>query len=278
MALPARDRRRLKAVATDKAEEEAAARKNPYEDYYMAGRIKAPENVNATTAGGITKTNWDLEIRKRYLQPLFSETLEFPDPATIHARIVPICYEEAVTSGCSMQCAEYVGMAAETYVKGMISEVFDRVRSNGPRYENSASGGILTSAYKKKIAREEEEVKAGKLRRTRDDDLLPCEAQAAYSRKPISMADLQLTSRVGPLPWDQTPLIGWSITNASAGLDYEDWHASQLQSQTLSNGHVEKTEDAMDVDSSDNYGWEGAGSHDKSALESVLAECLAVSV
>ncbi|KAK5043276.1 hypothetical protein LTR13_001047 [Exophiala sideris] len=278
MALPARDRRRLKAVANDKAEEEAAARKNPYEDYYTAGRIKAPETATTTTAAGITKTNWDLEIRKRYLQPLFSETLEFPDSSTIHGRIVPICYEEAVASGCSMQCAEYVGIAAETYLKSVISEVFDRVRSDGPRYDNSASGGILTSAYKKKIAREEEEVKAGKLSKTRDDDLLPCEAQAAYSRKPISMADLQLTSRVGPLPWDQTPLIGWTITNASAGHDYDEWHASRGEPQAVTNGHVEKMEDAMDVDSSDNYGWEGAGSHDTSALESVLADCLAVSV
>jgi len=283
MALPARDRRRLKTVINDK-DEDATAKRNPYEDAYMVGRIKAPENVmtNASVAGGITKTNWDLEIRKRYLQPLFCETLEFPDPATIHARIVPICYEEAVASGCSIQCAEYVGLAAETYLKGVLGEVFDRVRSNGPRYaENSANGGIMTSRYKKIIEKEEAEVHSGRLMRTRDDDLLPCEAAAAYSRRLIGISDLQLASQVGPKPWNQMPLVGWTIENASAGYDHEEWHA-RTQAGEYANGighMVEKNEDAMDVDANpDNYGWEGAGAQDRSGLESVLKDCLAVGV
>lgn len=275
MALPARDRRRLKTVANDKAEEETAARRNPYEDYHAAGRIKAPEATTGS-ASGLTRTNWDLEIRKRYLQPLFAETLEFPDQSTIHARMVPICYEEAVPSGCSVQCADLVGLGAETYLKRILSELFDRTRSNGPRYENSHGGGILTASHQQKLAREEADVRVGKLRKTRDDDILPCEAQAAHSRRPLGMTDLQLTTQVGPLPWNGTPLIGWTISNASAGYDYEDWYEGQ--EHTTSNGHVEKSEDAMDIDNSDNYGWEGAGSEDRSGLESVLADCLAISV
>lgn len=275
MALPPRDRRRLKAVATDKAEEEAAARKNLYEEYHQASRIKAPETATAT-AGGLTKTNWDLEIRKRYLQPLFSETVEFPDTSTIHARIVPICYEESVASGCSVQCAELVGVAAETFLKGVLSEVFNRTRSNGPRFEHNAGGGILTTSFKKKLAREEGDFKNGKLQRTRDDDLLPCEAEAAYNRRPIAMTDLQLTGQVGPLPWNGMPLIGINVSNASAGFDHEDWLAAQ--EPVTSNGHIESTEDSMDVDSTDNYGWEGAGGQDRTGLEAVLADCLAISV
>jgi transcriptional coactivator HFI1/ADA1 len=284
MALSARDRRRLKAVANDKVEEEAAARRNPYEEYYMAARIKAPETAAAAgAAGGLTKTNWDLEIRKKYLQPLFSETLEFPDSTTIHARIVPICYEEAVAAGCSMQCADLVGLAAEIYLKGILSETFDRTRSNGPRYENSAAGGILTSSYKKKIAREEAEVKLGKLARTRDDDLLPCEAEAAYSRRPLGMADLQLTTNVGPSPWNAMPLIGVTVSQATTAYDYDEWYSSQQEhAAAASNGDAGgKLEDSMDVDDKDNnenYGWEGAGAQDRSGLESVLADCLAISV
>ncbi|KAJ9627373.1 uncharacterized protein PV06_07245 [Exophiala oligosperma] len=288
MSLPARDRRRLKAATNDKEEEaaSAAAKRNQYEESYMTGRIQAPENVSAggTVAGGITKTNWEMEIRKRYMQPLFAETLEFPDPNTIHARIVPLCYEEGVASGCSLQCAEYVAISAENYIKSMIGEVFDRVRSNGPRYdENSANGGILTSRYKRAIDREETEVKMGKLSRTRDDELLPCEAAAAYSRRPIGMPDLQLARATGPIPWNQMPLVDWTIGNASAGYDYEEWQA-KLQEMSIGsgkeNGHItghilDKLEDGMDLDgANDNYGWEGAGEDERVGLQNVLADCL----
>ncbi|KIX03939.1 uncharacterized protein Z518_07492 [Rhinocladiella mackenziei CBS 650.93] len=275
MALPPRDRRRLKNVANDKADEEAATRKNIYEEYYQAGRIKAPETASGS-AGGLTKTNWDLEIRKRYLQPLFSETLEFPEPPAIHARIVPICYEESIASGCSMQCAELVGTSAEIFLKGVLSEVFNRTRSNGPRYEHNAGGGVLTSSYKKRIAREEAEIKIGKLQRTRDDDLLPCEAQEAYARRPIGMTDLQLTTQVGPSPWNGMPFIGMTVSTASAGFDYEEWQSRQ--EQVTSNGHVDPKEDHMDVDNTDNCGWEGARPQDKAGLQAVLADCLAIRV
>lgn len=275
MALPPRERRRFKAVATDKAEEEAAARKNLYEDYYQAGRIRVPEAAVGPAAGLTTKTNWDLEIRKRYVQPLFAETLEFPDTTTLHARIVPICYEEAISSGCSTQCADLVGIASEMFLKNILSEVFNRTRSNGPRYENSAGGGILTTSHKKKIEREEADVKAGKLQRTRDDDMLPCEAQAAYSRRLIGMVDLQLSSQVGPLPWNGSPVIAWNVNNASTGYDYDEWYAEQEPATT--NGHVDDS-DAMDIDNADNYGWEGAGAQDRPRLDSVLADCLAIPV
>ncbi|KAK5056676.1 hypothetical protein LTR84_012208 [Exophiala bonariae] len=275
MALPPRERRRFKGVANDKAEEEAAARRNQYEDYYQAGRIRVPESTAGPATGLTTKTNWDLEIRKRYVQPLFAETLEFPDANTLHARMVPICYEEAIASGCSTQCADLVGIASEMYLKNILSEVFNRTRSNGPRYENSAGGGILTTSYKRKIEREEAEVKAGKLQRTRDDDMLPCEAQAAYSRRPLAMVDLQLSSQVGPLPWNGSPVIAWNINNASAGYDYDEWYTEQ--DQVMTNGHVDDP-DALDIDNADNYGWEGAGAQDRPRLDSVLADCLAIPV
>ncbi|ETI20597.1 hypothetical protein G647_08635 [Cladophialophora carrionii CBS 160.54] len=277
MALPARERRRLKAVAGDKAEEETAVRRNPYEEYYNAGRIKAPEpGAVAGAAGGLTKTNWDLEIRKRYLQPLSLETLEFPDTNSIHARMVPICYEESVAQGCSVQCAELVNVAAEAYLKGVLSEVFNRTRSNGPRYNHSAGEGIMTKSYKKKVVFEEAEFEAGRLQKTRDDNLLPIEAQTAYARRPMGMPELQLTGQVGPLPWNSNPLLGFSITNASADYDYDQWLMERGPTKgKLTNGYTQPVDDPMDADnSSDNYGWEGVGSHDRTGLQSVLADCL----
>ncbi len=277
MSLPARDRRRLKGVANDKAEEEAAARKNPYEEHYQAGRIKAPEAAAVTgAAGGLTRTNWEPEIRKRYMQPLYAETLEFPDIATIHARIVPICYEESISQGCSTQCAELVSIAAETHLKNMLSEVFNRTRSNGPRYEHTAGEGIFTRSYRKKLAQEEAELKAGKLEKTRDDDLLPIEAQAAYARRPIGMADLQLTAQVGPLPWNSNPILAFNIANASAGYDHDQWLMDQEQyNGPIVVGHAGPDDDPMEIDNDvDNNGWEGGGSHDRLALNAVLADCL----
>jgi hypothetical protein len=47
----------------------------------------------------------------------------------------------------------------------------------------------------------------------------------------------------------------------------------------LTNGFAEPAGDPVDVDNtSDNYGWEGVGSHDRTRLQSVLADCLAAGV
>jgi hypothetical protein len=282
MSLPARDRRRLKAIATDKAEEEAAARRNPYEEYFQAGRIKAPEvSVPAGgAAAGLTKTNWDMEIRKRYVQSLFAETLEFPDTTILHTRMMPICYEESISQGCSMHSAELVGIAAETFLKSLVSEIVNRTRSNGPVYEHSAGGGIHTNRYKKRLTMEELEFRAGKIQRTREDDFLPVEAEAAYARRALGIADFQLSARTGPVPWNGFPLIGFNIANASAGYDHDQWLVDQEAASNvngdvvMTNGHVED-DDVMDADGDgDNYGWEGA--NERVGLQSLLGECLAI--
>ena len=211
MALPARDRRRIKTlfIDTKDAPDASLFRQTAYEDYYNASRIKAPENVPAS-AGGLTKTNWDLEIRKRYTQSLFAETLEFPDAATILARMTPICYEESVVSGTSLQCAELVGIAAETHIKNMLHDIFNRVRVNGPRYENGAAGGAYTAKFRKGLQRQEAEVKSGKLARTRDDDMLPVEATEIQQRRPLGISDLKLANTVGPNIFNGMPLLGVS--------------------------------------------------------------------
>ena len=75
-------------------------------------------------------------------------------------------------------------------------------------------------------------------------------------------------------------MLAFSITNASAGYDHDQWLMDQeLTNGAMTNGHIEPVDDPMDVDSNaDNYGWEGAGSHDRAALQSVLADCLAAGV
>jgi transcriptional coactivator HFI1/ADA1 len=223
MGLPARDRRRLKGAgaAGDKAEDENLW-KRKHEDYYQAGKIRVPENV-PPSAGGLNKTNWDLEIRKRYTQPLFSEILEFPDAAGIFSRMVPICYEETVAGGASMPCAELVAAGTETFVKDLLSSVFNRTRANGPRYENGAAGGVSTGAYLRQLEREEDDFHNGKVHKGRDSGLLPVETREAIARRPIGMADLKVAGGVGRGLWNGMPLIGSRVAEAALEHELEDW-------------------------------------------------------
>lgn len=288
MGLPARDRRRLKNIgaAGDKAEDDNNL-KRKYDDYYQAGKIRVPENVSPS-AGGFNKTNWDLEIRKRYSQPLFSETLEFPDAAGIYARMVPICYEETVASGSSLPCAELVAAATETYVKDLLSSVFNRTRANVPRYETGAvATGVCTAAYLRQLERDEHDFAHGKIRKSRDNGLLPVENREAVARRPIGIGDLKIASGVGRGLWNGLPLIGSRVAEAAYENELDDWleerralkaaavaaaaRAAAVRNQADEIIHV----DEMDIDD-DNYGWQGGGAVDREALGSLLEDCLSI--
>ena len=226
MKLPRRDRARLKAVATEKSElDDVLARRNEYEEFYTANRIRAPESI-PNSGGGLTKTNWELEIKKRYIQPLFSETVEFPDASTIYARMMPICYEEAVPGGSSMACAEMVGVAAEIFVKDMLATVFSRTRSNGPRYDNG-SGGILTGSYRKQITKEEEDSRLRKAQKVRDDDMLPTESKEANLRRPLGMADLRLANGAVRGLFNGMRVIGMKVNQAPFESEHDEWRAER---------------------------------------------------
>ncbi len=289
MGLPARDRRRLKGVGAggDRAEDDSLLKRR-YEDYYQAGKIRVPENV-PPSAGGLNKTNWDLEIRKRYTQPLFSETSEFPDAVGIFSRMVPICYEESVASGSSMLCAELVAVATETYVKDLLSSVFNRTRVNGPKYENGAAGGVSTGAYLRRLEQEEHDFRNGKIQRGRDSGLLPVENREAIARRPIGIADLKVAGGVGRGLWNGMPLIGSRVAEAAFDNEADDYVEERRALDTAaamaknehppaptSGGIVEEpAPDEMDVDN-DDFGWAGGGASDREALGSLLEDCLSI--
>ena len=48
--------------------------------------------------------------------------------------MLPICYEEGVPGGCTHDTANFMNVAAETFVKEVLSTIIGRVRSNGPKY------------------------------------------------------------------------------------------------------------------------------------------------
>lgn len=136
-----------------------------------------------------TWIDWELEIRKRYAQPLASETGEFPDAESIHGRMVPICYEESIVSGAGFPCAEFMAVATETFVKQLLSAVFSHTRSNGP---SGTINGMMTPSYRRQLAREELAYTRGEILRDNSTGLLPIEAKEANARKPLGVRDLQL--------------------------------------------------------------------------------------
>lgn len=281
MALHARDRRRLKGTGDDKksAEEDAQyTKRNQYEDAYAASKYKVPEVPAASIAGGLTKTNLEPEIKKRYQQPLFAESAEFPDVASVYARMVPICYEEAIPQGASMACAELAVIGAEFYFKDILSTVFDRVRVNGPRYDNGVGGGVFTSKYLKQVKKEDELIKMKKLARTREDDLLPVEAAISKERRPLSVADFKLAGRIGTPIWTRTPLLGFDIQQRVPDGEWDDWKLEQEGIRRLTNGHT-VAGDAMDVDHEDNdddFDWEAEGFGGRDNFDALMNDCLTV--
>lgn len=295
MAIHARDRRRLKQMNNDadakaKTNEDVLQERNQYEETYLASRYHVPE-VTGVAAGSLTKTNFEPEIKKRYQQALFTESAEFPDASSVLARMVPICYEEAIPSGSTVACAELVATSAEFYLKDFLTTVFERVRSNGPRDENSVTGnghdgifggGIFTTKYKKQVAREFDAVKEGRLQRNRDDNLLPTESSFSKARRPIGINDLKLAERVGPSLWTRTPLLGFELAHKPTESDYDDWKADPDDDQPQTNGNAENTtaEDAMEIDGDDDdedeFDWDAEGYGGRGALDSLLDDCLAM--
>ncbi|KAI4228078.1 MAG: hypothetical protein L6R36_001931 [Xanthoria steineri] len=278
MQLPARDRRRIKEVTdgqiSDPLESQIA---RSMHDYHQARQIKLPDAVPAS-AGGQVKTNWDLEIRKRYLPPLASETFEFPSPPDLHARMVPICYEESLPNGCNYECAEFISVALDHYMKSVVSNIVGRVRSDLPGINSVGGGGIVTSTHAHSTSKE-----------IKKRDLEP--------RKPLGTADMRVAINVGG--WGelaQMPTVVNSIMNdwnegVLEGWVYNEFDEYQQEPEddpdrggkrpvirpttngVLANGY-ELQDDGEDDEES--WGWAGGAAVDRKQLGALLDDCLAV--
>ncbi|KAL8670513.1 MAG: hypothetical protein Q9168_004947 [Polycauliona sp. 1 TL-2023] len=278
MQLPARDRRRIKEVTdgqiTDPLEMQIARSTH---DYHRARQIKLPDAVPAS-AGGQVKTNWDLEIRKRYLPPLASETFEFPSPPDLMARMVPICYEESLPNGCNHECAEFISVALDHYMKSVVSNTVGRVRSDLPGTNSVCGGVIVTSALANSSSQE-----------MKKKDL--------ESRKPLGTADMRVAITVGgwgemaQMPtvvnsimndWSEGVLEGWAYNEFD---DFQQDAEDEMDrggkrpavkpttNGIMPNGHVLQDNDGEDDEES--WGWAGGAAGDRKQLAFLLDECLA---
>lgn len=301
MQLPARDRRRIKDLAhNDFDPYESLA--NVFTDQARMRPAKTAE-VPASAGGGLSRMNFDLEIRKRYAQPLAVESGEFPDVSNIEARMLPFCYEAGLASGHAPDAAQFMSIATETFIKEVMSSIFSRTRSNPPGDSGNAGFGpnnnwIQTHKYRRQLAKEEEAFQRGEVIRDKTG-LLPVEAKAASERGPLGIADLRLALEMGDCGLANFPIISTSVIYGYREGELENWDdytyvnggdritdldgdvemgGAELngigkEPEPLTNGVVHG--DHMDIDN--DMWWEGANMPEGSLLDAVLDSCLAVS-
>lgn len=239
--------------------------------------------------------DFDLEIRKRFAQPLAVESGEFPDGPMIEGRMLPFCYEAGLTNGHVPDAAHFMTVATETFIKEAIASILSKTRSNGPGEGGTAGFGagtnwIQTHKYRRQLAKEEDAALRGELSRDKSG-LLPIESKAASERGPLGMADMRIALEMADSGLAQFPIINTAISYGYREGELENWHdytwlpglegmpsnkpegASDIRppsTQLLPNGHV----DAMEIDSEP--WWEGSELQDMGTLDSVLDSCLAV--
>jgi transcriptional coactivator HFI1/ADA1 len=284
MQISRRERKRLKTIpAADSGDSLGAV-----QEYIDARRVKQPEPgpAGGNQGGGFGKTStylfshpyplhnpltnlqtdWDLEIRKRYTSSLFAETHEFPTPTTITHRLLPTCYEFGLPQGHAPDCAEYLNIATETYIKEALMSLLGKVCTNGP-------GLVRTGEFKKKMEKE-----------SHNNHGMPgggvyvVEAEERRKRKMLCLEDLKLALQLGDGYLGQTPLIAGGIWHARC-LDtegIEDLYKTEDDGEGMKGGEVWNVEfgnadlgDPMDIDGEE--AWLGG---DADGLDGVLDDVL----
>ncbi|EWY91112.1 transcriptional coactivator HFI1/ADA1 [Fusarium oxysporum NRRL 32931] len=290
MQLPTRDRRRIKdLVQNDWDPHESIS------NIFADTRRKLSTVTDATpTVGGINNMNFDLEIRKRYAQPLAVESGEFPDINMISGRMLPSCYEAGLVNGHTVDAPQFLSVAVETFIKEVLTQVFSRTRSNGPGESGSAGFGvgttwIQTHKYKRQLEYEEEAAIRGEISRDKSG-LLPIESRAASERGPLGMSDLRLSLEMADTGMAQFPVLMTQVIYGYREGELENWddytwvcdqppeaYTDEKHDSEANGGHVfELTNgypDAMDIDTE--AWWEGAESQDADMLDGILDSCLA---
>ncbi|KAF1356422.1 transcriptional regulator of RNA polII, SAGA, subunit-domain-containing protein [Delphinella strobiligena] len=302
MALSARDRRRIKNLKDSGEQKDGLESRDSgplAENIIYNQALTVPTSaIDAESSilegkGSLAKTNWDVEIKRRYAMPLAAETLEFPSRTEIQSRIEPICYEEGLgltantplSTSTLQSCAELVETATEMFVKEVLERWIYSTRTNG-------EGMPMTSTFKSQLRKEEDAVERGELAKT-PAGLLPCEAEVAAHREQLSIDELRLSLRLdnARLPLDPF-LVNRLLGDVDVDMDaYDvptppDAHDIRLgasarilpNGSALANGVKEGAAlpdggDLMVVDA-DDWGWSGAAREDRNALMGVLDSAL----
>ncbi|KAF9770388.1 hypothetical protein IL306_012073 [Fusarium sp. DS 682] len=305
MQLPTRDRRRIKDLVQNDVSTSipphiqllTGQKWDPHEsisNVFADTRRKLSTVTDATpTVGGINNMNFDLEIRKRYAQPLAVESGEFPDINMISGRMLPSCYEAGLVNGHTADSPQFLSVAVETFIKEVLTQVFSRTRSNGPGESGSAGFGvgttwIQTHKYRRQLEYEEEAAIRGEITRDKSG-LLPIESRAASERGPLGMSDLRLSLEMADTGMAQFPVLMTQVIYGYREGELENWDdytwvydqppegSDEKHDPEANGGHVFELPnghpDAMDIDTE--TWWEGAESQDADMLDGILDSCLA---
>ncbi|TKA71207.1 hypothetical protein B0A55_07652 [Friedmanniomyces simplex] len=275
MALHARDRRRIKALKDNGGGAIAMAVNDSFKellDYRHELAVKQPADMAPQSGGGLAKTNWDLEIRRRYAQPLASETLEFPSQSEMQNRIEPICAEEGLagaTQSTVQHCAELVEQAAEVYLKEMLSSLMSHARSN-------AEGCVQTAWYKRQLRKEESDAERGVLQRSAGG-LLPVELEMQASRQALGIEDLRTGLWLGDVFLRRDRFLDETIA-LSRYPDVDAGHGKVngvARKPALAKGAASRDGRAAPENPAEEF-WKGGTSADDWELMGVLDDCLAI--
>ncbi|TVY29555.1 Transcriptional coactivator [Lachnellula hyalina] len=297
MQLPSRDRRRLKDLSQNEFDPQDVFA-SVFGEHRRPKAARLVDSVPAS-AGGLNKTNWDLEIRKRYAVTLGMESGEFPDMQNIETRMLPICYEVGLTSGHVADAAQFMSVATETYLKEVLSAVFSKTRSNGPGTAGSAGTGggaswVQTHKYRIQLEKEEEAWSRGEVQRDKGG-LLPTEAKAALERGPLGMADVRTALELNDCGLSQMPVVMESITFGFREGELEAWDDYSFP-ESYTPGFVEDFDGDIEMggmngtngvngvnglnghnyDAESDSGWAGGEYEDKADLDNLLDSCLAI--
>ena len=276
MGIHARDRKRIKGMK--EGGKGVSDGFSEMQEYRNELAVKPPD-ITPQSAGGITRTNWELEIRKRYAQPLAEETLEFPTINEMQNRIEPICYEEGVTGGAGgavQTCAELMEQATEVFLKELLGTMFAHSRSNG-------EDCIQTSGFKRQLRKEEADVERGVLQRNAVG-LLPVEMEDVNSREPLNMEDLRLALMLEDRYLKADPFLEERVLlSRYPSTQEEKPKMNGIFAKPAVNGVPSRAnaaaEDVTAIDDGGDAGhlnWKGGNKRDMDDLMGVLDDCLAV--
>ncbi|RCI13367.1 hypothetical protein L249_1017 [Ophiocordyceps polyrhachis-furcata BCC 54312] len=287
MQLPARDRRRIKDLTQMDWDPHDMLTNTLLEAHRRPTSVPEPPS---SAVGSINKMNFDLEIRKRFAQPLAVESGEFPDVGLITGRMLPMCYDAGLAGGHSSEAPQLLSVATETFIKEMLTQIFSRTRSNGPGDSGCAglsigTTWIQTRKYQRQLRLEEEAAQRGEMTRDKNG-LLPVEAKAAAERQQLGMADMRLSLELADSGMAQFPALRTQTMFGYRDGELENWDdytwlggkrpdpteaggGASREQQRAPNGHAEP----MDVDGGDAW-WDGTEVQDVDMLDSVLESCL----
>lgn len=267
MAIHARDRRRIKTLKESGTSGNSGLLEMQQYRHELA--VKPPD-IAPQSAGGLTRTNWDIEIRRRYAQSLAGETLEFPTQGDMQNRIEPICYEEGLTGGAAQgalqSCAEIMEQATEVFLKELLGEMFSHTRANG-------EDCIQTHRYRRQLRKEEDDAERGVIHRN-PAGLLPVEMELQAKREPLNMEDLRLAVQLCDTYMKQDPFLSQHVIlnrYPETQSAIPKTNGGIFGIKPTMNGSLASTE----MDDSNDWSWKGGSRTEMNELMNVLDDCLA---